>query len=312
MSDDHGTPINVAILGTDALLAARPIDPIQLTRACLTAGFDFVAPVSWGEELIASHLAERRASASSAAVVSSSCPFVSEQLRSAPVNPPVLKTVPPPVACARYLRAVFRPRPVHVTYVGACPGAVDLEVDKQYFPDVLFAWLLDAGIDPATQPRHLDGRLPVDRARHASTPGGTPAVDWLQARTGVRLIEAAPITIDAVAQTHKHEGILIDLASACRCTCARDRVEAARLEPPRASRPVVANVGVSVGADELALAEAALSQSAPPVESEDRGSAAETVEQDRRATFAEHGLSAGETPTVPPVPPGLTTAREPW
>jgi hypothetical protein len=56
MSDDHVTPIMVAILGTDALLAARPVDAIQLTRACLTAGFDFVAPVTWGEELIASRL----------------------------------------------------------------------------------------------------------------------------------------------------------------------------------------------------------------------------------------------------------------
>jgi hypothetical protein len=125
MSDEHVKPINVAILGTDALLAARPVDPIQLTRACLTAGFDFVAPVTWGEELIASRLGERAAGAGSAAVVSASCPFVSEQLRSAPVKRPVLRTVPPPVACARYLRAVFHPHLVYVTYVGACPGAVD-------------------------------------------------------------------------------------------------------------------------------------------------------------------------------------------
>jgi hypothetical protein len=304
MSDDHVTPINVAILGTDALLAARPVDAIQLTRACLTAGFDFVAPVTWGEELIASRLGERAVGAGSAAVVSASCPFVSEQLRSVPVNPPVLKTVPPPVACARYLRAVFHPHPVQVTYVGACPGAVDVEVDRQYFPDVLFAWLLEAGIDPSMQPRHLDGRLPVERARHASTPGGTPAVDWLQERTGVRLIEAAPITIDAVAQTYKHEGILIDLSSACRCTCARDRAGAARLEPPRASRPVVAKVSVSVDADRHGSA---------PMDRDQNASAAELAARDQRATFAEHGLSAGEeVTTLPPVPPGLTTTREPW
>jgi hypothetical protein len=307
MSDENVKPISVAILGTDALLAARPVDPIQLTRACLTAGFDFVAPVSWGEELIAMHIADRLASAGSAAVVSSSCPFVSEQLRSAPVKRPVLRTVPPPVACARYLRAVFHPHLVYVTYVGACPGAVDLEVDKQYFPDALFARLLERGVDPSLQPHHLDGRMPVERARFASIPGGTPAGDWLQARAGTRLIEAAPITIDAVAQAYRHESILIDLSSACGCTCARDRADAARLEPPRTSKPVVANVSVCVDADEPGS-----NQALPPMERDQRASAGEPTERDRRATFAEHGLSAGEAPTLPPVPPSLMNTREPW
>jgi hypothetical protein len=307
MSDEHVLPIKVAILGADALLAARPVDPIQLTRACLTAGFDFVAPVSWGEELIATHLAERVDSVGSAAVVASSCPFVSEQLRSAPVKPPVLKTVPPPVACARYLRAVLRPRPVHVTFIGACPGAVDLEVDTHLFPDVLFARLLEAGVEPSMQPRHLDGRMPVERARHASTPGGTPWGDWLEERSGTRLVEAAPITVDAVAQMYRHESILIDLTSACGCRCARDRVDAARLEPPRSSRPVVANDIVCVDADEPRS-----DQALSPLEGEPKASADEPTERDRRATFAENGLSAGEAPTLPPVPSSLMNTREPW
>jgi len=307
MSEHHVTPINVAVLGTDALLAARPVDPIQFTRACLAAGFDFVAPVSWGEELIASHLGERMSGVGSAAVVSSSCPLVSEQLQSTTVKPPVLKTVPPPVACARYLRAAFHPRPVHVTYVGACPGAVDAEVDKQYFPDAFFAWLLQAGIDPSMQPRHLEAQMPVDRARHASTPGGTPAADWLHERAGARLIEAAPITVDAVALTNQYEGILIDLASACGCTCARDRAAAARLEPARTSRPVVVTVNVSVDADD-----GGSDRGSPLPDGVQESPAGVPAEPDRRATFAEHGLSAGEATTLSPVPQGLTTTREPW
>ena len=59
MSDGRVMPINVAILGTDAVLAFRPVEPLQLTRACHAVGFDFVAPVSWGEELIAFHLGDR-------------------------------------------------------------------------------------------------------------------------------------------------------------------------------------------------------------------------------------------------------------
>jgi len=35
-------------------------------------------------------------------------------------------------------------------------------------------------------------------------------------------------------------------------------------------------------------------------------------EKDRRATFAENGLSAGDAETPPEVPSSLTMTREPW
>jgi hypothetical protein len=306
MSDGHVMPIYVAILGTDAILAIRPVDPLQMTRACHAAGFDLVVPVSWGEELIASHLVERMAEAGATALVASSCPFVSEQLRPTPPRTPVISTASPPVVCARYVRAVFRPRPVHVTYVGACPGAFHPEIDDRYLPDVLVARLLEAGIDPSTQPRHLEAQLPVERARYASVQGGMPEGDWLRARTGARLIEAAPITVDSVARLHAEDGLLMDLASACRCVCARDRAGAARLEPARASQPVVANVNVSVADDRGS------SHTPPHAEPEPTTPAPAGVATDRRATFAENGLSAGEATPVPPVPHSLTIAREPW
>jgi len=304
MSDDYVTPIYVAILGTDAVLAARPVEPVQLTRACMTAGFGFVAPVSWGEELIACHLADRMSDAGrvAPALVASSCPLVSDQLRRSQARTPVVETVPPPVASARYLRAAFHPRTLHVTYVGACPGAAHPEIDTHCLPDVLFTRLVEAGIDASSQPRHLDEQIPVERARYASTPGGAPASDWLMARTGTRVIEAAPITVDAVAQTHGDDGVLIDLAVACRCTCARDRAAAARLEPARSSRPVVVTTAVPV---------------AVSLESDDAGPqpmlaepAAE--EGNLRATFAENGLSGGEAAPLAPVAHRFTTTREPW
>src|SRR5574338_1702428 len=119
MSEDHARPIYVAVLGTDAVLAARPVDPVQLTRACLLAGFDFVVPVSWGEELIAAHLAGRIATSNgSGSVVAAVCPLAREQLAASPVETEIVATVSPPIATARYIRAAFRPRPVHVTFVG--------------------------------------------------------------------------------------------------------------------------------------------------------------------------------------------------
>jgi len=301
MPDDQALPIYVAIIGTDTLLAARPVDWVQLTRACKMAGFDFVAPVTWGEELIASHIGERVSSVRST-MVSSSCPFVVESLRGTPPSTTVLTTVSPPVACARYLRAAFHPRPVHVTYVGACPGAIHAEVDQEYLPEVLFARLAEAGIDMSSLPHHLDAELPVERARYASMPGGAPFPDWIKARAGVRLVEAAPITIDAVAQSFRDEAVLIDIAPSCRCVCARDRWAASRVEPPRSSAPVVTPV-VPVTDERPAPQQPAPAVAAPP----------ENVnEKDRRATFAENGLSAGDAETPPEVPSSLTMTREPW
>jgi hypothetical protein len=237
-------------------------------------------------------------------MVASSCPFVSEAVRDAPPVTPILRTVSPPVACARYLRAAFSARPVHVTYIGACPGAVDAEVDEQFLPEVLFAKLAEAGIDPAALPHHLDAQLPVERARYASIPGGAPSAEWLMVRAGVRLVESAPIAVDAVTKTFDGDAVLMDLALSCRCVCARNRWGAAQVEPTRATQPVV-KAGVPV-TDEPVPAPEVVVPPPPPT-------------KDRRATFAENGLSAGEAAELPPVPtseppaPTLaTTTREPW
>src|SRR5688572_2171161 len=166
MPDGHDKAIYAAIIGTDSYLAARPVDPIQLSRACQGAGFVLVVPVSLGEELIASHLARIVATSDGAVSVMASCPLVGEHLRAASVTATVITTVSPPVACARYLRAALRPRRVHVTYVGACPGAVAPEIDEQILPDVLLARFAHSGVDLSTQPRYYDCQVPPERARY--------------------------------------------------------------------------------------------------------------------------------------------------
>lgn len=303
MSVDHARPIYVAILGTDALLAARPVDPVQLSRACQSAGFDLVVPVSWGEEIIATYVGERLASRLASTVVVSACPLVNRQVMTTPMGPPVLQTVSPPIASARYLRAALHPRQVHITYVGACPGAASPEIDVHCLPDTLFTRLVEAGIDTTRQPRHLDGQLPADRARYASSPGGLPEANWLMARAEMRLVQAAPVTADVVAQLHRDEALLIDLAAACRCVCARDRISAIRLEPPRSTKPVVGNVPVVVAIEQEPVPKEPVPQPAVDV----------TPEGDpRRARFAENGLSAGEADLIPPPAYVLSRAFEPW
>jgi hypothetical protein len=301
MPDQHALPMHVAVLGTDAIVAAGPIEPAQLWRACESIGFDFVVPVSWGEELIASWLSTRVSTGTGRAAVIATCPKVDERLQSANVSTHVLRTVSPPVACARYVRAAFHPRPVHVTYVGACPGAVSDEVDAHLLPAMLLARFVEAGVDAAMQPKHFDGRVPPERARYASLPGGAPAAEWLGMQ-GVQLIEAAPITVDTVTQGNGSEPLLIDLAASCFCTCARNRPAAARLEPARTFVPVVMNLGVSVGED--AEPEPVPSPPAPTMR----------PAQTTRAKFAENGLSAGEATPMPVS--GMTeefsAALEPW
>ena len=301
MSEDHARPIYVAILGTDAVLAARPVDPVQLTRACQLAGFDLVVPVSWGEELIAAHLAGRIATANgSGSMVAAVCPLASEQLAATPVQTAIVTTVSPPIATARYIRAALRPRSVHVTYVGACPGARGEEIDVNCLPEALFTRLTESGIDPARQPRHLDAQLPAERARYASTPGGIPDCNWLLAHAGHRVVEAAPITADVVAQLYRDESVLIDLSASCRCVCARDRAAITRLEPPRSPKPVLGDDSIPMSNGRIAAPESTVS----PDESVDG--------EDRRAKFAENGLSSGEVAPITPLEYTLTKSVEPW
>ena len=301
MSEDRLLPLQVAMLGTDAMLAAGPVEPVQLWRACQNIGFDFVIPVSWGEELIATWVGSRVAERDPGATVIASCPLVNEQLRTKPVSTHVIRTLSPPVACARYLRAALQPRSVEVTYVGGCPGADAGEIDAHLSPEQLFARFVEAGVDAAMQPRHFDGQLPPERARYASLPGGAPAAEWLTLQD-IRLIEAAPITVDAVSRTIGDERILIDLASSCFCVCARDRTRASRLEPPRTFVPVVMNLGVAVAESSTAAVE--------PDKRHHNG----VPTAPARATFAENGLSAGEAAPLPePVTvDDLFSSREPW
>lgn len=235
----ESTPVLRAIvLGNDAFVAARPATPLQLIGACLRAGYDFVAPVAWGEEILAIHVARAAGKRAASPLIPAHCPFVAEALRAqAPPPGTCLTAVAPPVATARYLRLVFRGRELTVAYCGRCPGATSSDIEEHVFPDVLLARLADAGIVAAEQPHHLEAHLPPELSRYASLPGGTPEPGWLEATTGAAMREAAPATV-AVLDRLGHDGVRIaDLHAACGCVCASDRFAVAALEPPRATAP---------------------------------------------------------------------------
>lgn len=311
--------MRAAILGDDAVLAARPAEPIQLVRACLQAGFDFVAPVSWGEELLAARVADVVRTRRPGAVVVSSCPFVAESLRRRPPSSPCVASVAPPVATARYLRAALPGRAVHVTYVGACPGATAPDIDARLLPDVLLSRLTEAGISVVRQPPVLEGRLPPERARHASLPGGVPHPSWLAEHAGAIQVEVTPATMDAAVPIHATREVVLDLEAACGCTCARDRLAVARIEPPRSATPVVQSLAIDLADGSLLPVERLLEALPPGAPQPPLADAVLVVPAgepfgDLRATFLERGLTHVDVfrPPEPLTSQRLSASLEPW
>ena len=239
------------ILGADAVLAAQPASPVQLAHACQALGFELAAPATWGDELIAERCIDELTEYEHPAAVICTCPLVTERLTrtGAVLEPFMLTFVSPPVATARYLRAAFAGRALHITYAGACPGADDESIDARITP----AELLDAfaihDIDLAAQPSCFDASLPLDRRRFFSLPGGVPAraqVEHLAQRALVEL-SGDDAVLELAQQLMEQSPALIDIAAPLGCACAgashgvrgHSGAGLLTLEPPRARQRVI-------------------------------------------------------------------------
>lgn len=243
----------IAILGADTMLAALPATPVQVAHACLAAGYGVAVPASWGDELLATECLRQLAERGPRPAVMCACPLVrSELLAAGPDLAPVLVSlVPPPVAVARYLHALYGRDRLHLTYIGACPGAQDDAIDDSESPDQFFSRLRDADIALADQPRVFDSVIPPDRRRFCSIAGGVPSAEQLwSVGNGRSLIEldGEDFLIDLAQHLLSHQCALIDLAPRLGCACsgasaaipARSaRAAVAVVEPPRAASAVI-------------------------------------------------------------------------
>ena len=243
----------IVILGTDAVLAALPATPVQLAHACLRAGFANVIPASWGDEIIATAALRRLDRFGEGPVIQCSCPYVAHRLLAvgSDLRPLLLPLVPPPVAIARYVRALSPSTPTRITFVGACPGAVDESIDIRMTPEALISMLAERQIEIPAQPRVFESIIPPDRRRYRSMPGGVPTAEALWAEQGDRsLVEVSDE--DFVAEISQlvlsGDNVLIDPSVALGCACSgavgedptlQGRARVMALEPPRASLPVV-------------------------------------------------------------------------
>ena len=258
------TPRSVAILGADALLVALPSTPTQLANACFAGGFAEVFPATWGDELIAAGCLEQLESRTGPAIFCA-CPLVAEQLRgAAELRRFIIPLISPPVAVARYLRALLPDEALRITYVGDCPGADDESIDVRLSPHELLSTLAKRGILPATQRPDLGAHVAHDRRRFYSIPGGVPSPQWLGAQWPKRTlvdVHASDALASLANQTLSRGNTLIDFAPHLGCACAgavggtstQDaRKSVVALEPPRAQSEIV-NAAVHV---EVSLAPA--------------------------------------------------------
>src|SRR5687768_5536332 len=253
-SNTSGAPLpSVAILGIDALLAARPATPVQLAHACQAAGYAAVYPVTWGDELLATACLRRLAVRGDEPAIFCACPHVSDALLEVGSDLArfLVPLVAPPVACARYLRALYGYNRVRITYIGGCPGADDPAIDARLTPMQFFGVLTQLDIDLHAQPEVFDSVLPPDRRRHRSVPGGAPTSEMLANEGHTHALEEI---IDNDWKTELAQRLLFrdralyDVAPSLGCHCAGARPgvspAAARpsvvaLEPPRASTDVI-------------------------------------------------------------------------
>ncbi len=243
--------LSIAILGNDAFLAAAPALPVQLLHAALAAGFDSVVPASLGDELVAGETMRLAQLRGRRPIVQCACPFALSQLckREANLADVTIAVAPAAVALARALR-LDRPDSQHITYIGACPSADDPAIDLQVMPEAFLRGLESRGVSVTAQPDVFTDRLPPDRRRYLSLPGGAPRADVVEAvlRRNVVSLGGRMNPLLAVADALFDGGVtMIDPAGAYHCACAGGdagrsvvdgRAALARMEPARALAPI--------------------------------------------------------------------------
>ena len=243
----------VLVVGTDTLIEALPARPIQLAHACGELGFDLVVPLSWGDELVAEAALRNLEGEPPSHAVLCSCPLVRRRLlQSGPDLAGVMVSlVSPPVAVARHFRASLGNRVGSLTFVGRCPGATSEDFDVTYDPDAFLQILRDRGIKVESQPDTFVDRLPPDRRRYVSLPGGCPSPDMLWQRChemALSEVDGPDLALEIAQLLFQSQPTLVDLAAAVGCHCCgvtaentgvSARVAVTSLEPPRSTTPVI-------------------------------------------------------------------------
>lgn len=237
------------------MIEALPARPIQLANACGALGFDLAIPLSWGDELVAEAALNSLQFRGPVPALLCACPMVRDRLfQSGPeLADSMVSLVPSPVAVARHLRATLGSRVRSLSFVGLCPGAAAPDYDITYTPHKLFAMFRERGIDLSAQMDVFLDRVPPDRSRFLSLPGGCPTPEMLWRRCNERTlveVEGEDLPVEIAQHLLAPRSLLIDAAPAMGCACSgvtlstagiSVRVAVTSLEPPRSTTPVYSN-----------------------------------------------------------------------
>jgi diguanylate cyclase (GGDEF)-like protein len=253
----------VLVLSAEAVIHFHPSPVEQVVNACFELGFRAVHHGVIGEELVAAAYLKLWADPRWKTLIRSTCPVVVEKIRSEyPELLPYLAPIVTPLrAEVEYLRQVHG-EDAPLVYAGVCVADADQLVDAVVTFEELWRLLDQAGVSVAAQPNWYT-RIPGERRRHVSTPGGMPLPVLMEERhSSHRFRKFRGLgALDTIRHAVVKDGIdlgFVDLLPWEGCLDHpllgpreelfwRRRV-AAESEPPRCATPVVeAGVRVDVG-----------------------------------------------------------------
>ncbi len=271
VSGELGRALAIAATGEGTLILSPevaahfyPATPEQVVNACYAAGFRVVTRGVIGDELVAAEYLRLWHDDAWGTMLRSTDPVVVSTITAAyPELVPFLAPIAsPPVAEARYLRALYGPE-LRIVFAGICPPQHGPDLDAGItFRDLEQVFAL-RGVSVLTQPDYFV-RVPEERRRHLSAAGGLPLAMLEEVRQSnsrfrkVRGVNALPALARAVAVDRldlgfvdilSYEGALDHPLSGPPEELFWRRALVQSTEPPRSRDPVVDTAVVaSVGA----------------------------------------------------------------
>jgi diguanylate cyclase (GGDEF)-like protein len=244
----------VLILSPESVAHFYPATPEQVINACYLAGFRAVTGGVIGDELVAAEYLKLWEEEPWGTLIRSTDPVVVDtvRLRYPELVPYLAPVTVPAVAEARYLRAQYGPG-LKIAYAGVCLPINSPELDAAITFSDLDQIFRIRGANVLSQPIFFE-RVPEERRRHLSAPGGLPLALLEQARYSsrrfrkLRGLDALNAVARAVAVDRLDLGFVDILAtegsldhplSGPRDELFWRRELLASTEPPRSRFPVV-------------------------------------------------------------------------
>lgn len=256
----------ILMLGIESAAFFHPATAEQVVNACYAAGFCVVQRGIVGDELVAGEYLRLWEDRGWGTLIRSTCPVIVHQVRTrhAELVPYLAPVTTAATAEARYLRALYGDQ-TPIVVAGVCHGGRTPEIDATITYEELAALCTRRGVRIADQAPYFT-RIPEERRRHFSRPGGMPLETLIEERRAgrpireVRGLGSLPAIAQAVAVDRIDLGF-VDILPCDGCLdhglmgpregLFRRRSIVEATEPARAAEPVVDQrvaAGVPLGA----------------------------------------------------------------